>query len=215
MTPIYLNTTRVRAREGYSCVCRHHPSSVIGGDPRERGVSRPRPRPQDFPGRFGAAAVPMDSPEASARCLMAWSHSNESTAFLRLPRATACLPSSHAIPRPTISSRSERIIESHQAGCHHRPAVTETAGRVGRKPARRPGHRWRGGTPSMHGGGPAGATARAKPRLRACPRNFPVCHLHPDFHGKSRTKIEILLAKNSEKPGSTRCFRWKNYRGRK
>jgi hypothetical protein len=57
MTPIYLNTTRVRAREGYSCVCRHHPSSVIGGDPRERGVSRPRLRPQDFPGA-GSVGLP-------------------------------------------------------------------------------------------------------------------------------------------------------------
>jgi hypothetical protein len=50
MTPFTLNATRVRARESDNSGCRHHPSSVIGDDPRERGASRPRQRPRDFPG---------------------------------------------------------------------------------------------------------------------------------------------------------------------
>jgi len=74
----------------------------------------------------------LDSFKAPAWCPTARPCSSASTGFLRL---LAFLLSSHGIPMMALALLSERIIESQQAGCCRRRAVTKTAGRVGHKPA--------------------------------------------------------------------------------
>jgi hypothetical protein len=86
---------------------------------------------------LAASAVALDSREASTRRIAACPRSDESTGFPRPPAypptpASTRLPSSHGIPKPSLSSPSEQIIESQQAGHRHWRAVTQTVSR-GRK----------------------------------------------------------------------------------
>jgi hypothetical protein len=123
-----------------------------------------------------ARPVPLDSLEASTRCLTAWARSDESTGF---PEARRLHPSSHDLPIVALAPLPERIIESHQACYYRRAAVTETAGRVGR---RRAG--WRG-IPALFGQVGEGSPWKSSPRRpggktgfaadapRSCTHNFP------------------------------------------
>jgi hypothetical protein len=163
--------------------------------------------PPSFVSTLAGPAVALDSLNASGRCPAALPRSNASAAFLR---ARAVRLSSHGLPIVAEVQLSEQISELHQACCHQKLAVARTAGRTGCKPGRRPAHRGMGGgrgSPGQIALGPvAGQNRGFDPQLQDPARIISACH--------SGAEIEILLAKNSEKPGLARCRRWKNYRGR-
>jgi hypothetical protein len=171
----------------------------------ECGVQRLRHRPPCFPCAAGDSAEPLDSLEASTRCLGPWSRSNESTGF---PEARRLHRYSHGIPMVALALPPKRIVELYQAGYGYRQAVTRTVFLVRAQScvyraaaaARRRAHPLdaarRAGT---HPG--RGKTGR-RSASSYLPRTIPEAHRLYNFRSLSARRIEIFCENIPEKPSA-------------